>query len=394
MKEGVIQMNEKFKKLFEEVRLPNGAVLKNRFAMSPMVVNGSSYEGNIGNDDIKYFERRSDVGGLIISGASSVTPDGNAFGYGLGIYDDSQIDGWKKMAEVMKSKGNKALVQIFHPGYQAAYTYKDKGVVYGPSDMDASFLEYPVTGMTKDQIEEAINQFVQAARRAIEAGFDGVEIHGANHYFIQQFFSKKSNSRTDEFGGSIENRARLALEIVKSVKEYVKKHAKLDFIIGYRLSPEEIHEENPGYLLEDSLYLINEVVKLGVDYIHTSLWGSRGYANEASLGEYKGQAINKVIKSLLDNRAILIGAGDMTSPEKILEATEYVDVAAMASLAIIDPDAKNKIYEGRENEVTLVVTKENLDSLALPEKFPVMTRAMVRSGSVPDETIKVLKKEI
>ena len=383
-------MNEKFNKLFETVKFPNGAAISSRFVMAPMVVNGSSYEGNVGEDDIKYFERRADSASLLISGATSVTPDGNAFGYGLGIYDDSQIEGWKKMAKAMKSKGNKALVQIYHPGYQAKFTYKDKGIIYAPSNLNLPFIPYPITAMSKDQVEEAIEQFVQAARRAIEAGFDGIEIHGANHYLIQQFFSKTSNTRIDEFGGRIENRAKFALEIVKRVKKYAKEHAKPDFIVGYRLSPEEIHGEEAGYTLDDTIYLVNEVVKLGVDYIHTSLWGNRAYASKAALGECKGQSINKVIKSVIDERALLIGAGDITSADKMLEASEYVDLLAVASLILTDPDAKNKILSGKENEITLDV-ENRIEDLALPKNFPPMVVAMEGNGSVPQKTIDLLR---
>lgn len=383
-------MNEKFNKLFETVKFPNGVAISSRFVMAPMVVNGSNYEGNVGEDDIKYFERRADSATLLISGATSVTPDGNAFGYGLGIYDDSQTEGWKKMAKVMKSKGNKAIVQIYHPGYQAKFTYNDKGVVYGPSNMNIPFIPYPITAMSKEQAEKTIEQFVQAARRVIEAGFDGVEIHGANHYLIQQFFSKTSNTRIDEFGGRIENRAKFALEIVKRVKKYVKENAKPDFIVGYRLSPEEIHGEEAGYTLDDTIYLVNEVVKLGVDYIHTSLWGNRAYASKAALGECKGQSINKVIKSVIDERALLIGAGDITSADKMLEASEYVDLLAVASLILTDPDAKNKILSGKENEITLDV-ENRIEDLALPKNFPPMVVAMEGNGSVPQKTIDLLR---
>ena len=383
-------MNEKFNKLFETVKFPNGAAISSRFVMAPMVVNGSSYEGNVGEDDIKYFERRADSASLLISGAASVTPDGNAFGYGLGIYDDSQIEGWKKMAKAMKSKGNKALVQIYHPGYQAKFTYKDKGIIYAPSNLNLPFIPYSITAMSKDQVEEAIEQFVQAARRAIEAGFDGIEIHGANHYLIQQFFSKASNTRIDEFGGRIENRAKFALEIVKRVKKYAKEHAKPDFIVGYRLSPEEIHGEEIGYTLDDTIYLVNEVVRLGIDYIHTSLWGNRAYASKAALGQCKGQSINKVIKSVIDERALLIGAGDITSADKMLEASEYVDLLAVASLILTDPDAKNKILSGKENEITLDV-ENRIEDLALPKNFPPMVVAMEGNGSVPQKTIDLLR---
>ena len=382
-------MTEKFNKLFETVKFPNGATINSRFVMSPMVVNGSSYEGNVG-DDIKYFERRADSASLLITGATSVTPDGNTFGYGLGLYDDSQVEGWKKLAMAMKSKGNRALVQIYHPGYQARCTYKDKGVVYAPSSINLPFIPYPITAMSKEQVEETIERFVQATRRAIEAGFDGVEIHGAIHYLIQQFFSKTSNTRIDEYGGRIENRAKFALKIVKRVKQYVKENAKNDFIVGYRFSPEEIHGEEISYLFDDSLYLINEVVRLGVDYIHTSLWGNRAYASKAYLGECKGQSINKVIKSVIDGRAVLIGAGDITSADKMLEASKYVDLLTVASLILTDPDAKNKILSGKENEITLDV-ENRIEDLALPKNFPPMVVAMEGNGSVPQKTIDLLR---
>ena len=294
------------------------------------------------------------------------------------------------MAKAMKSKGNKALVQIYHPGYQAKFTYKDKGIIYAPSNLNLPFIPYPITAMSKDQVEEAIEQFVQAARRAIEAGFDGIEIHGANHYLIQQFFSKISNTRIDEFGGRIENRAKFALEIVKRVKKYAKEHAKPDFIVGYRLSPEEIHGEEVGYTLDDTIYLVNEVVRLGIDYIHTSLWGNRAYASKAALGQCKGQSINKVIKSVIDERALLIGAGDITSTDKMLEASEYVDLLAVASLILTDPDAKNKILSGKENEITLDV-ENRIEDLALPKNFPPMVVAMEGNGSVPQKTIDLLR---
>ncbi|BBM56865.1 NADH:flavin oxidoreductase [Leptotrichia trevisanii] len=140
------------------------------------------------------------------------------------------------------------------------------------------------------------------------------------------------------------------------------------------------------------MYLINEVVRLGIDYIHTSLWGNRAYASNAYLGECKGQSINKVIKSVIDGRALLIGAGDITSADKILEASEYVDLPALASLIIIDPDTKNKIFIGKENEITLDV-KNRIKDLALPKNFPTIVVAMERNSSIPQKTLDLLREE-
>ncbi|UUX35349.1 oxidoreductase [Fundicoccus culcitae] len=218
------------------------------------------------------------------------------------------------------------MIQLFHPGRQAAYTYKDYGVAYGPSDQDFPFLDYPVTGMTEEQVDNLIADFAAATRRAILAGFDGVEIHGANHYLLQQFFSAYSNHREDAWGGDLERRMALPLAVLRAVKGAAQEMGAEVFIIGYRLSPEEIHGENVGYQLEETLALVEALADVGLDYVHTS--GARGFANQATRGTYAGEAINPLIRDALAGRALLVGAGDVTSADKALEALDYVDLVA------------------------------------------------------------------
>lgn len=386
-------MNKKFEKLFEKVKFPNGAMIRSRFAMGPMVIVGSEYGGAIGDDDIAYWERRNDSGDLLITGATSVSEDGNAYGNGLGIYKDEQIEGWKKLANVMKAKSNPAVVQLFHPGYRSAYTYKDKGVVYSASTKEYQFLDYPVTGMTEEKIEETLNEFATATKRVIDAGFDGIEIHGANRYLIHQFFSSMSNIRDDKWGGNLENRARFALEAVKRVKAVIKEYAKPDFILGYRISPEEIHREGNGFIFDEALYLIDEVTKIGVDYINVSQSGVRGFAATAREGAYTGQVINKVIKKLINGRALLLGSGDLTSPDNILEAvTDYVDVVSTATVVLIDPDTKNKIKEGHENEVSLAVDEITIEDLKLSKEFYRIAPLILTSEFIPQKTKDLIFK--
>lgn len=383
-------MNQQFERLFQSVNLPNGSQLSSRFAMAPMVAAGSTYEGFVGEDDLKYFERRSQTGSLLLTGAANVGPYGNAFGYGLGIQSDEHIPGMKKLANAMKAKGAKAMLQIFHPGRQAKYTYQDEGKVYGPSTKDFAFLDYPVTGITNEEVYEFVQYFADATKRAIEAGFDGVEIHGANHYLIQQFFSELSNEREDEWGGNREKRAAFPLAVVKAVQEVANEYAKDDFIIGYRISPEEIHGEIVGYNFDDALYLIDQVAELGVDYIHVSQFGPNGFKNKARLGEHKGEVINEVVHELLADRTLLIGAGDLTSPDKLLEALNYVDILAMGSAAIVEPDLMQKLKAGADDSISL--DAEDVSDLALPERFYLMAGALRGNGSVPKETIEQIEK--
>lgn len=383
-------MNSKYGKLFEEVTFNNGVKLDTRFAMAPMVVDGSSLEGDVTEEDIKYFERRANAASLLISGAAAVTEYGNAFGYALGIYRDEQLDGLTQLATSMKSKGNKAICQIFHPGREAKVTFQQHGVVYGPSSMDVDFLDYPITGLTEEQVEEVIDQYVKAAGRAIDAGFDGVEIHGANHYLIQQFFSEISNKRNDKWGGKRENRAAFGIEITKRVKELVTKRGKKDFIIGYRISPEEIHGSIAGYTLDDSLYLIDKIADLGIDYIHSSLWGAEAYKSKALMGDHEGEIINQVIHELLAGRTKLIAAGDILSADAALDALNYTDIIALASAVLMDPEIRQKIKNGQEETINFDVT-DRYDELALPKHFPIMLPAVNANGHIPQETFDYIK---
>ncbi|WGE41989.1 NADH-dependent flavin oxidoreductase [Actinobacillus equuli] len=384
-------MNQKFERLFESVTFPNGATISSRFAMGPMVMVGSEASGEIGADDLAYWQRRNDAGSLLITGATAVSDDSDAYGNGLKLHKDELLGGWKQLATVMKAKGNRAVVQLFHAGYRAAFTYKDKGVAYSASSKEYGFLDYPVTGMSEAQIEDTLNDFAAAAKRAIDAGFDGIEIHGANRYLIHQFFSAVSNERDDQWGGSLENRARFALEVVKRIQAVIKAHAKADFILGYRISPEEIHREGNGFTFDDALYLIDEIAKLGVDYFNVSQSGVRGFAAEPKAGAYVGQAINKVVKTRLAGRVLLLASGDLTSLDKILEAvTEYADIASNATMVLIDPDTKNKIQAGREDDVSLAIGDAKLQDLKLPKLFYKIAPQIVISQFVPQQTKDLL----
>src|SRR5690606_8912264 len=123
--------------------------------------------------------------------------------------------------------------------------------------------------MSEEEILDTIAAFGEATRRAIEAGFDGIELHGANTYLIQQFFSPHSNRRTDKWGGDIEKRMTFPLAVVSAVQEAVSKHATEPFIVGYRISPEEIEE--PGITMEDTLQLAERLAEANLDYLHLSV---------------------------------------------------------------------------------------------------------------------------
>lgn len=382
-------MTTKYQPLFSKLQLKHGQEVSNRLVMSPMVAVGSSYEGNVEDDDVNYFQRRANTGGMLITGAANVGPFGNAFGYGLGANRDEQIPGLKRLADAMKSKGNKAILQIFHPGRQAKYSYQDEGVAYGPSTKQFEFLDYPVTGLSTQEVYDFVAYFAKAAQRAVEAGFDGVEIHGANHYLIQQFFSSLSNERVDEWGGDLAGRAAFALAVVKAVQEQAKASGRPGFIIGYRISPEEIHGETVGYDLDDALYLIDQVAEQGVDYIHTSQFGPSAYKAVARRGKHQGEMINQVIHQLIAGRSLLMIAGDITSADKALDALNYGDLLAMGSLAIVEPDFMEKVQNNQADQLQLRF-EGRLEDLALPKRFYMMANTLRFNQAIPSDSIDFL----
>lgn len=383
-------MTTSFTSLFTQSTLNSGATLDSKFVMAPMVAEGSSFEGYVGLDDLAYFNRRSKTASLLITGATAVAPYGNAFGYGLASLDDSYLPGLTDLAKTMKQDNAKAVLQLFHPGREARYSYQTEGVAYGPSTKQFSFLDYPTTELSNEQIEEMIQAFALATSRAIRAGFDGIEIHGANHYLIQQFFSTISNTRTDFWGGSLEKRANFALEIVKAVKKVISKEATHPFILGYRISPEEVHGDDMGYTLDDSLYLIDKIADLEVDYLHISLGGPNGYKMPARAGKYLGTPINQVIHETLNNRTSHIVVGDITSPTKALDALNYGDLIALASVAIVEPDFKDKINQNNLASITLDVT-DRLADLSLPEHFDNVAGVLATNQSIPETSLAQLR---
>lgn len=357
-------MSNKYDSLFEPITLGNGVESKNRFAMAPMLVFASNQDGSISQDDIEYFKLRNDTGGLIITGAAAVSEEGLGIITQMAVYEDENVEGLKKLSDVIKSKGNKAIMQLHNAGREALGAYMRYGKVLAPSPIDFPFLDYVPEELTHEQILSIIDDFGQATRRAIEAGYDGVEIHGANHYLLQQFFSAYSNKRDDQWGGSFEKRMAFPLAVLKKVKEVAAQQANKDFIVGYRISPEEVHGENIGYTIDESVKLINKVIENGADYLHVSTLDYKAMPGAGGKGEPIAQTVYKSINKTVP----MILAGNILTPEDALAALEYTDIVALARAVIIDPDFVVKVREGRANEIEKSV-EGRLEQLRLSKQL-------------------------
>lgn len=341
-------MNKKYEKLFETVTLPNGVELKNRFVLAPLTHISSNDDGTISDVEIPYIEKRSKDVGLAINAASNVNDIGKAFPGQPSVAHDSDIEGLKRLAQAMKKNGAKALVQIHHGGAQALANLTPNGDVVAPSPITLKSFgqqhEHDAREITPEEIEQTIKDFGEATRRVIEAGFDGVEIHGANHYLIHQFVSPYYNRRNDEWSDHMKFPTAVIDEVLKAKSEY----ASDDFIVGYRLSPEEA--ESPGISMKITEQLINTITEKSIDYVHISLGDIHSTTRE---GKYAGQERLKLIHQWVDGRIPVIGVGSVFTADDALDAIEStgVELVALGREILLDYNFISKIQEGKEDEI-------------------------------------------
>ncbi len=265
--------------VFDAVRLGR-YTLPNRLVMAPMTRSRAQLDGTPGDLAATYYAQRASVG-LIVSEGTQPSDDGQGYLTTPGIYTDAHVAGWKKTTDAVHAQGGHLFIQLMHAGRMSHpdnTPHHRQGVA--PSAIAPGAAMFTATGMqdiptpralTTDEVRQTVADFAFAARRAVEAGADGVEIHGANAYLIQQFFAPSANTRSDQYGGAIENRARFAIEIAQAIVEEIGADRT-----AIRLSPGTtiwgIDEGAQGPDLYR--YLVAELDKLGLAYVHVMHQGN------------------------------------------------------------------------------------------------------------------------
>ncbi|WP_226668841.1 NADH-dependent flavin oxidoreductase [Metabacillus litoralis] len=364
-------MNKSNEGFLSPFTFSNGIELKNRIVMAPMTNFSSNQDGTVTDEEVKYYARRSNGVSMVITACTYVTANGKGFHGEFGADTDEMIPSLKKLAQGIKDQGAKAVLQIFHGGRMCPPELVPNGEIVSASDIPAEnggvSTEEPDVkprALTETEVEEIINAFGEATRRAIEAGFDGVEIHGANGYLVQQFFSPHSNRREDRFGGSLEKRMTFPLAVVDKVKSVVKEHAASPFIVGYRFSPEE--PETPGITMGDTLTLVDALADKGLDYLHVSLF--EFFSKPRRGVEDLTKSRIAYLQETINNRVPLIGVGSIYSAKDAREAFEAgVPLLALGRELIIDPDWVQKVEEGKEEEIVTSLDKEKQEQLVIPD---------------------------
>ena len=332
-------------KLFNEYQL-GGLSLQNRVIMAPMT--RSRAIGNLANDLIKeYYEQRSEAGLIITEG---VSPSPNGIGYPRipAIYNQEQANSWKQVTEAVHQKGAKIFLQIMHTGRVShEANLGEGGKVLAPSAIavSAPFDKMYVDGqgmqqvthpveMTKEDIDQTIKEFVKTAELAVEAGFDGVEIHAANGYLPNQFLNPISNQRSDDYGGSILNRSRFLLELAEASAAAIGAEK-----VGVRLSPYGVFNGMGAFdeIDEQYAFIAEELGKIGLVYLHLADMSAMTQVPVPS-------NIKAMIKDKFGGPVILNGNYDKDRAEEDIESNK-ADLIAIGVPFIANPDLVSRMKD-------------------------------------------------
>ncbi|MDM5224064.1 NADH-dependent flavin oxidoreductase [Peribacillus sp. NJ11] len=370
-------MNQKYEKIFQPYKFPSGVEVKNRIMMAPMTTYSSDDQGFVTDDELAYYAERSAGVGAVVTACAYVSAGGKGFPGQFSADDDSFIPSLRKLAETIQSNGSKAILQIYHGGRQSPPELLPDNQPVSASAIASSEKAPVPREMSEDVIQGVIKAFGEATRRAIEAGFDGVEIHGANTYLLQQFFSPHSNRRTDNWGGTLGKRLIFPLTIVNEVEKSVAEHAEKPFIIGYRISPEE--GSDPGITLDDTIQFVDRLANQNLDYLHISV----GHFWNGSFRE-SDRTKSRIVKiyDKVGNRIPVVGVGSLHTPDEVAEAMETgVPFIALGRELLMEPHWIEKIRSGKEGEIRTTLSKKDQEELVIPD--PLWEKLIHIKGWLP-----------
>jgi len=324
--------------------------LKNRVVMAPMTRSRANNEGNVPTDDLHglYYEQRASAG-LLITEGSQVSKEAVGYINTAGIHSKEQVAGWKKVTKRVHDKGGKIFIQLWHVGRISHPDFHNGELPLAPSALNANVTVYTPEGeketvapkeMTKEDIKRTISDFKNAAQNAVDAGFDGVEIHSSNGYLFHQFFNKTSNKRTDEYGGSIENRARFFFEVLDAMKEVLHEQK-----IGARFNPSlngifgmEMDEET----IPTFEYIIKKLNDYNLAYVHLS-----EPFNDVSDVKFAVQNIAEHFRPLYHGTLMINAGFDEASGNKVIEEGN-ADLVAFGKLYVSNPDLVERFERNQE----------------------------------------------
>ena len=361
-------------KFFKKYTLNNKVEVPSLLAAAPMTLFGSNPDGTISDEERNFYKQRATGIGLYIVGATCVSLEGLAFDNQPRAFDDKDLPSNKERVKIIKEQGALAINQIHHGGCLGLKRLSGVPVMAVSADVFNKELEKKgelkedtkAVEITEKDIKRIIDDFARATEISIKAGYDGIEIHGANNYLLQQFYSGYYNKRTDEWGGSLEKRMKFPLAVVDACCKIRDKYNKPEFIIGYRLSPEEPFED--GITMTETLELIKALVQKPIQYIHIS---QRNYFQEARRGEGVGTPRLKLIHEITKGKVALIGVGGLYSDKDFNKALNsgYSDFIGTGRASMLNKDLAVLLKEGKGDQINLTLELEHPEKYSFPKKL-------------------------
>ncbi|MBS0241595.1 MAG: alpha-hydroxy-acid oxidizing protein [Proteobacteria bacterium] len=375
--------------VWSPLRFHCGLQIANRFVIAPLTTNSSHEDGTATDSEIAFFRRRAANGfGAIISSAAYVDEEGRAW-RGIGATHDGHLPRLRTLAEAMRAAGSLAVLQIYDGGRIAIPALIGDGRMRAASAIPSlrPGSQTP-RAMTSDEVDGLVASFGRAASLARQAGFDGVEIHGANHYAVHQFFSPRANQRNDRWGGTLAKRMNFPIAVARAVRDALG--PKL--IAGFRVTPFEAEQD--GYKLDDAKLLCDELAGLGLDYISISLDNYRlsrpmgearvydapvEHANTAS--ESPITALSRVIAG----RCAVMASGGIKTAADAEGAIELgADIVAIGRAVVVDPEWLAKVRAKTEATIIPGLPRDEAtmaDALTIPP--PMVKYLLSRPGWIP-----------
>lgn len=310
--------------------------LKNPLLMAPMTTDSATKTGGLSEEDCHFILTRASEFGAVIIGSHSVSPDGNGFERGWNTYDSRNHLALKRLTDQLHQQDVKVFLQLYHAGRLAQPAFINNQQPIAPSRIPAlrSFASFP-RKMTEADIQTVIKAFKDATQLASDLGMDGVEIHGANTYLIQQFYSPHSNRRKDHWG---ENRFDFPQAVVEACLS--AKPTDRPFVVGYRFSPEEY--ENPGIRLDDTASLLEQLSQLPIDYLHISV-------SDVKKKSQDGRLIIPYLQQFVPDHLPFIACGNIASQQDVLDVLATAPLLSVGHAVLVDHLWATKIKMGSDN---------------------------------------------
>lgn len=337
-------LNASYEKLFKHFKFVHGMEMKNRLVMGPLFTQSSHENGELSDKDMAFYRERIKDVSMVIVGPAYIEEGGKTMDGQLGIHRDYVARKLHKFTAMAKRMKVKTILRISHGGALSAEYLKVGDKAVAPSRVTVRRKGKKPKELNEPQIDHTLHAFARATERAIQAGFDGVEIEGGSGHLLQQFASKQANHRKDTFGGTAENRLSFSIQVIRTVSKVIKNTTNRPFLLGYAMTPEE--KGYGGNKVDDTMVWIDQLIEEKVDYVHLEVKSFHAKTTPHKEGE--AEVVPAIIKRV-NQRIPIISGGNLFTPLQVEEAIRgKLSMVTIQQALNLDPYWVEKVRRSEE----------------------------------------------